>query len=74
MGTSLLQHCWRSLCRTPFYVSPEVASNRRATKASDVYGFGVLCWCVLCCLPRETRCPQRTRLPPLRLLRELLHG
>lgn len=36
---------------TPFYVAPEVLSEGRATKASDIYSFGVLLWEVFNCSP-----------------------
>ena len=29
---------------TPLYISPEILNNGKASKAADVYSFGVLMW------------------------------
>lgn len=44
---------------TPFYVAPEVASTHKASKASDIFSFGVMMWELHGGQPPWVRVPDR---------------
>jgi len=33
---------------TPFFIAPELITNRKATTASDIFSLGVVMWCLYC--------------------------